>query len=98
MVQWMVATVSVAWVLPPAHLFFLSKPPFSPSVNALFDYLTGALATSRKGWFRRRCCFLFFLCNRNALCPSRKRYFLLAATTPLPFSCFCHILWIGRVS
>jgi hypothetical protein len=24
-------------------LFFLSKPPFSPSVNALFDFLTGAL-------------------------------------------------------
>src|SRR6266700_7560414 len=43
MVQWVVATVSVACVLPPAHLFFLSKPPFSPSVNALFDYLTGAL-------------------------------------------------------
>src|SRR6266699_3686046 len=51
MVQWVVATVSVACVLPPAHIFFLSKPPFSPSVNALFDYLTGALASLEQEGF-----------------------------------------------
>jgi cobalamin-independent methionine synthase catalytic subunit len=43
MVQLVVATVSVAYALPSAHGFFLSKPPFSPSVNAPLDYLTGAL-------------------------------------------------------
>src|SRR6266699_5004539 len=51
MVQWVFATVSVACVLPPAHIFFLSKPPFSPSVNALFDYLTGALASLEQEGF-----------------------------------------------
>src|SRR6266487_4608320 len=51
MVQWVVATVSVACVLPPAHIFFLSKPPFSPSVNALFYYFTGALASLEQEGF-----------------------------------------------
>ncbi len=42
MVQWVVATVSVAWVLL-LFTFLLSKPPLFPSVNAFFVFLTGAL-------------------------------------------------------
>src|SRR6266699_3796586 len=47
----------------------------------------GVPATSRKGWFGRRCCFLLFLCNRNTVLPRAKRSLLIAFVSLGRFLC-----------